>query len=281
MDCIKPLLIAGLALLLGGCAGMQSHTKSSVVEYLYSDQKENVIQPSVPRLKLPVKVGIAFVPEGDTRGGTSFWTGQRIGNGLTEADKMTLMQQVADHFGQYDFVDSIEIIPSAYLTAKGGFANLDQIRTMYGVDIIALVSYDQVQFVDEGAASVTYWTLIGAYVVSGEKNDTSTMLDTAVFDIASRKLLFRAPGVSRVQGKATAVNLSEQLRKDSLQGFKEATRQMIENLDQQLELFKEKVKARPEEYQISHHSGYGGGGAFGQLSLALMIAWGGWLKGMG
>ncbi len=79
---------------------------------------------------------------------------------LTEQEQMGLLNGVADHFKAYDFVKLIEVIPSAYFTAKGGFDNLDQIKTMYGIDVIALVSYDQVQFTDEGVLS-TYWTIVG------------------------------------------------------------------------------------------------------------------------
>ncbi len=47
--------------------------------------------------------------------------------------------------------------------------------------------YDQVQFTGEGLLSLTYWTIVGAYLVPGEKNETKTMLDAAVFYIASRR----------------------------------------------------------------------------------------------
>ncbi|MFQ5487965.1 MAG: rhombotarget lipoprotein, partial [Gammaproteobacteria bacterium] len=161
---------------------------------------------------------------------------------------------------------------SAYLTPAGVFSNLDQIRNMYGIDVIALVSYDQVQFTDEGMLSLTYWTLVGAYVVSGEKNDTSTMLDTAVYDIPSRKMLFRAPGTSQVKGRATPVNLSGELRADSLKGFQEATAAMIVNLDRQLASFREKIKSNPEQVKIVHRSGYsGGGGAVGIFELLILL----------
>ena len=40
---------------------------------------------------------------------------------------------------------------------------------MLGIDVIALFSYNQVQFRDEGLLSLTYWTLIGAYVAQGER----------------------------------------------------------------------------------------------------------------
>ncbi|MCK5877246.1 MAG: rhombotarget lipoprotein, partial [Candidatus Marithrix sp.] len=143
--------------------------------------------------------------------------------------------------------------------------------TMYGIDVIALVSYDQAQFTDKDFLSLTYWTLIGAYIVSGEKNDTSTMLDTAVYDIASKKMLFRAPGTSKVKGRATPINLNEELRADSLKSFEEASKKMTNNLIIKLNDFKEKIKQNPKQVKIVYHDGYSGGGAFGLFELAILL----------
>jgi rhombotail lipoprotein len=241
---------------------------TSVLSYLYPDNTDHVEHPSIPRLELPLKVGVAFVP-----GGTSnYSTGV-----LSEAEKMELMKKISQEFRQYDFVKAIELIPSDYLVYQGSFTNLDQIRTMYGIDVIALISYDQVQHTDQGLLSVTYWTLVGAYVFKGEKNDTSTMMDTAVYDIASRKMLFRAPGISAVKGKATLVNLSEQLREDSSKGFNLAAEKMTANLQLQLELFKEKVKESPEEVVVVHKPGYSGMGSMGLFYVTLVLGLAGFL----
>jgi rhombotail lipoprotein len=259
---------------IGGCATVRErHNAASVVDFLYPDIRDPVVTPGIPVLTLPLRVGIAFVPS--TGYGNSM---------LTEKRKLDLMQQVADHFKKYPYVKDIELIPSAYLKQKGGFANLEQIRTMYGVDVIALVSYDQIQFTDQDFLSLTYWTIVGAYIVPGEKNDTHTMLDTVVVDIKSRKMLFRAPGTHHVKGRATLVNLSEQLRLDSETSFGEAAKQMIENLDQQLTLFKDKVKERPDEYKVVRTAEYQsrtGGGSFDVFWLAFVSALGGgflWLR---
>jgi rhombotail lipoprotein len=112
---------------------------------------------------------------------------------------------------------------------------------MYGIDVIALISYDQTRFTDRGVASISYWTIIGAYIVPGEKNDTHTMVDASVYDIKSRKMLFRAPGISHIKSKSTPVNLSEQIRIDSIEGFKQASEALIISLKEQLELFRERV----------------------------------------
>lgn len=261
------LMLAG-CVMLTSCGFLTSqHNSSSVVQYLYPDQDEHIETPGIPRLALPLKVGIAFVPEGTGRNPT-----------LTERDKMELMNEVSKNFKKYDYVKSIDLIPSAYIRSKGSFANLDQIRTMYGVDVVALLSYDQTQFTDESLASITYWTLIGAYIIPGEKNDTHTMVDASVYDIQSRKMLFRAPGISHIKSKATPINLSEQLRVDSIESFQAASKDLVTNLEIQLELFKEKVKELPEEYQIVHKPGYTGGGSLdGSLIVFFGILSGYWI----
>lgn len=260
----RALVYACVAVVLTGCAYSTHRYSSSVVQYLYPDRKEYVETPGIPVLALPLKVGIAFVPEGYNRH-----------RNLTESDKMDLMKEVGRHFKPYDFVKSIDLIPSAYLTEKGSFSNLDQIQTMYGIDVIALISYDQSQFTDEGIASIAYWTLIGAYIIPGEKNGTHTMVDASVYDIRSRKMLFRAPGISHIKSKATPVNLSEQMRTDSLEGFKAASRDLITNLDEQLSLFREKVKESPQEYRIVHKPGYTGGGSLDAVLFGIFAVFGG------
>lgn len=262
---------------VNGCATGQTRHATSTVDYLYPNTKDPIVTPDIPVLTLPMRVGIAFVPgDGGGNYGRGLMSVRNQSFILTEKKKMDLMQEVANHFKKYPYVKDIEMIPSAYLTARGSFANLDQIRTMYGVDVIVLLSYDQVQFTDEGMLSLTYWTIVGAYVIPGERNDTHTMLDAVVYDIKSRKMLFRAPGTNHIKGKATLVNLSEKLRADSETGFNEAAKVMVANLDQQLALFKEKVKERPAEYKVVHTSGYSGGGSFDLMALAMVLALGGY-----
>lgn len=267
------VVLAGLlgVVLLTGCGTQEVRNRSSVVDYLYPRSKQEVVQPSIPTLRLPLKVGVAFVPEQPSRtSGVGLWGGRPSTAGaLTEARKAALLETLAAHFRRYDFVGSIEVVPSAYLTAGGSFTNLEQVRTMYGIDVVALVSYDQVQFTDQGLLSLTYWTLVGAYVVSGEKNDTSTLMDTAVYDIASRKMLFRAPGNSQIKGSSTPVNLAESLRADSARGFDQANQQMLMNLDQQLVAFRQRLKERPSEVRVERAAGYSGGGAADLAWVAL------------
>lgn len=262
------VLFVSLFVSLTGCAGLYGHRTSrytsSVVEYLYTG-KEHADIPTLTRLSLPLNVGVAFVPESKSGLG---------GSRLSEQQKMELMDRVSAEFKKLPFVKSIDLIPTAYLTPNGGFANLDQIKTMYGIDVIALLSYDQVQHTDEGLLSLSYWTIVGAYIIKGEKNDTSTLIDAAIYDIASRKMLFRAPGTSRITGSATPVNLSEQLRADSLEGFRNASDNLVVNLRDQLERFKIKIKEMPQAYVVEHKPGYTGGGSMGAAFSLLLLGLG-------
>lgn len=273
-------LLLILVFILGGCAS-QSRFYSSSVDYLYPGKTDPIEKPAIPVMKIPMRVGIAFVPEESNRRYTSgFWQGISGSSResefvLIEKQKTELMQQVVNHFKKYEFIGSIEIIPSAYLKPQGSFANLDQIRTMHNIDAIVLLAYDQVQFTDEGAASLLYWTIVGAYTIPGEKNSTNTMMDAVIYDIKSRKMLFRAPGVSQVKGLATPVNLAQELREDSLESFNLAAQDMIKNLDLQLASFKEKIKENPEEYKVVNRPGYSGAGALDGVFVLLLMLIGG------
>ena len=246
-----------LAAALGGCTLLnprEHHGTASVVDFLYADSTVAATPPRTPVLRLPLRVGIAFVPCRTVASAS-----------LTQARQSEMLQRMANHFKRYNIVKTIDVIPSDYLQPRGGFGNLDQIKILYGVDVIALVSYDQVQFTDEGALSLTYWTIVGAYVVPGERNDTQTLLDTVVMDIASHKMLFRAPGSDHITGRASLVNASEQLRADSVASFDAAGQRMIDNLDLELARFREKVKQNPADYQVERPSGTGAGAGGGSL----------------
>lgn len=258
------LVILFIPIITGCMTARNTRYASSVVDYLYPSKTNVIEQSTIPTLVLPLTIGVAFVPDSKT---TNFRTL------LSEKQKLDLMERISSTFRKYSFVKSIEPIPSAYLTAGGSFANLEQIRTMYGTDVIALISCDQIQHTDQGLLSIAYWTIVGMYLVRGEKNDTSTMLDAAVYHIPSRRMLFRAPGTSHVYGNSTPINLSEQLRNDSLAGFEQAAESLTTNLQEQLERFKVNVKeSSGRVVNVVHAPGYSGGGSMDALYASVLLA---------
>lgn len=248
---------------LTGCFAISQQgngNKSSLVAFLYPYKNGHIEAQETPHLRLPLRVGVAFTPQT-----------QRGRVGFSEVEKGELAEKVSENFQQLDFVNSIEIIPSDYMRPGGGFTNLDQLKQLFDIDVIALLSYDQSMFTNEGLASLAYWTIVGAYIVPGEKNDTHTLIDAAVFDIDSRKMLFRAPGSSMIKSRATLVANSEQQFKDSTEGFLQAGALLAENLDTQLELFTQRIKESPEEVTVSRRPGYVGSGSVDWTILLLIV----------
>ncbi len=257
-------VLAAAGLGTSGCvqfAAPQRSRATSVMRYLYPRNREHIDTPTIPVLHLPLRVGIAFVPSSSP------------GADVTAAQSVELLQRVAAQFNGLPYVKSIQVIPPGYLLPAGGFENLDQVREMFDVDVIALVAYDQTQLTNEGLLSLSYWTVVGAYVIHGERNDTETLMEAAVYDIPSRKLLFRAPGLSQVKASATLINNPEELHRDASQGFALATTNLIGNLQTELAAFNQRVKQSPEEFKVVREAGYTGAGAFSP-GWAILLALG-------
>jgi len=265
-----PALGVALAFVVTGCASSHRQIKSNALDYLYPSGAEAAPATDV-RLKVPVRVGIAFAPP---RPG---WQ-----ESFTEEQKQALLAKIAAAFRERSIIGSVQEIATMYL--QPGFADLDRVAAAYGFDLIALVSYDQVQFTDTSAASLAYWTIVGAYVVKGEKNETKTMLDAAVFDVPSRAMLFTASGRSGVSGSATPFGAERALRSRSDEGFRQATDDLIVNLNTSLEAFRAQAASgtvhgpgTPAVTIVDTAAGGGGSeggaaGVFDAAALALLVA---------
>ncbi len=271
---MRTIVMTTLALYLFGCAAFFPQTQhkqfGSVVDYLYGEKADPVeMHPDVTTLHIPVRVALAFVP-------SQSWT-----NGdISEEERLRLLERVRSAFEGRSFIATMELIPSAYLKSHGGFANLDQIARMFNVDVVVLLSYDQVQFNDSNALSVLYWTILGAYIIHGDQYDIQTMLDATVLDVHSHKLLFRAPGVSSIKGAAALATFSARSRAARLEGYNQALEQLIPNLQKELEGFRERIKEKTDStIQIQYREGYqnqssgtsGGGGSFDIFTLLLSL----------
>ncbi len=217
-------------------AANKQRQSSSVLSYLYAGAQPAPppeIEP-VAEIRVPIRLGIAFVPDANSSL-----------SALSEHDRLRLAQKVRESFLRYPFVAAIQTVPSEYLERGGGFANLDRIASMLQLDQIALVSYDQVQHADATVWSFLYWTGIGAYAIDGDQYDILTVVDTAVFDIKSRRLLMRADGMSKNRGTASWVNFSRDARQARSRGFEDAFGAMIARLQTELAEFRKRAPTDP------------------------------------
>lgn len=256
------LFIAGLALCSSGCAGLdrafcapacrsQLHNASSLVSFLYPNGSPPPREDVVPELRVPLRVGLAFLPP---QGGAASLE-------LDAARKQALLERIRERFVTRKFVSEIVIIPDYYLETSRGFAGLEGLQRLYDVDLVALVSYDQVTYSSDTKGSLAYLTIIGAYFVPATANDTSTLVDLAVVDPRTRSLVLRAGGSDTQHHLNTLVDSPRAVRGASGAGFEAATARMIDHFDTALSAFEQEVHAGTARVHVSARSGGGGGGA--------------------
>jgi rhombotail lipoprotein len=274
---MKIWILAGvlsLSIGLAGCAEMneffcapnchaQSRNSSSLVDFLYPKGQEPPAQNSIPQLHVPLRVGLAFLPS----------TGFNPAATLDAAQREQLLNRISEKFKGRSFVAQIVVIPDYYLATNRGFSGLEAVQRLYSIDVMALVSYDQIMHEDDNRWSLGYLTIVGAYVLPGTRHDVSTLVDLAVVDPQTRSLILRAGGTDTQHGNSTLIEAGVESRTASAVSFNAATEQMIGHFDVELTRFEQDVKAGKANVQLVNRDGSvrGGGGAMGWFWLMVLL----------
>jgi rhombotail lipoprotein len=267
---VKLLVVATLSLALGGCAWMDNYrgrsaqTSTPLVDFLYTDGRVPE-QDAQPELHLPIRVGVSFLPSDN---GTQYFQPGAV-------DRQKVLTAVREHFKSLTYVSEIVIIPDYYLhKGKGdGLAQIEQLSRLYHIDLFALVSYDQIQNAYQNDRALAYWTIVGAYFVRGDRNETHTLLDMAVIDPKSRALVMRAGGTSALKGNVTGVEAQQHAVAQSARGFELATEQLIVNFSRELTDFEQRVRDGTAPVKVVRQSTKSGGaGALDPLLLAVLAS---------
>jgi len=272
MRLLAVVCVAILGVSLAGCAALGApfcapycnasrQSSSSLVEFLYPDGEQPPRDNSVPELRVPLRVGLAFLPAHGT-----------AATGPDAALREELLERIRRHFSERKFVSEIVVIPDYYLGTQRGFAGLQAVQRLYSVDLIALVSYDQVTHADENAWSLGYLTIVGAYLLKGNRYDVSTLVDLAVVDPATRSLVLRAGGVDTRHGNTTLIDQSRESREAGNAGFSAASDQVIEHFDAALSGFEAEVRAGHANVRVVRKGTAGGAGGGGALTWPWLAA---------
>jgi rhombotail lipoprotein len=263
------LLCSLLVTVLCGCSlfhhSEEVRNASSLVDFLYP--RHAVPQQSrIPQLRTPLRIGLAFLPEG---------RGQK--DALPAAQKEELLEQIRDRFRDRKFVSEIVIIPDYYLASASGFTGLEGVQRLYSVDLMALVSYDQVSHLDDNRLSLSYLTIIGAYVVKGSSHDVATLVDLAVVDPATRSLVLRAGGTDTRNGNSTLIGQQRESRNASAKSFNAATGHLMDNFDAALTKFEADVRSGKANVRVTQRSPHpatqgGGSSAWPDVLFLMLLA---------
>lgn len=231
------LLCCSLSLV--ACQTLDRNRSANLSSYLAPDVDER--EPSQTQLKVPLRVGVALVPGG----------GQ---NTLSAVEENALLSRIAEHFRGHEVIADVVVIPSTYLSSKGGYAELERVAKLFDVQALTLLSYDQSQYAESTPFSFFYWTILGAYVLPSESTATNTLLDAAVIHVPSRRLLFRAGGTSAGHGLSTAARASADLRAQGVAGYRSAIPSLLENLDTALRDFRARVPNQPTDFVVNRQA---------------------------
>lgn len=260
---MRQIILLLTLLSLSGCLMgeyRQRHTRStSLVQFLYPDGKLPLTDKTNPVLNLPLNVGLAFIPD------------KRTTTIISPVTKNKLLENVKNAFEKKEYVDRITIIPELYLQSNQGYSTLQQIKTLYNLDVIALVSYDQLLNSQENLLSLSYLTIVGAYIFHGTDYNVNTLMDLAVVDVNSQSILFRAAGTSTSQNKRVSFPKHKKAFRDKQnQEFEIAMAQMQENLVLALDKFEQRLRNKEanENIKVNYRQGYTGG----SVSLMLLFA---------
>jgi rhombotail lipoprotein len=256
---------------LSGCVSFQEQRHASALDYLYPSGQVEAPTEEV-KLQLPLRVGVAFAPGGVDPGAA-----------FSEPQRREILKRVTEAFREVPEVQFVEVLPTHNLDAEGGFENLQQTAGMYGMNLVALVSYDQIQYGTPRRLSILYWTLIGTWFVEGERIETHTLLDANVFEPGSRALLFSGSGSSIVKDGYTPWESEEKKRASSVLGFEQATDELIQNLGFSLNAFREHAKQgtvrgmgtpriQVQDTAVAAAAGSAGAGALGPVEVAIAAA---------
>jgi len=230
------LAVLTLAVVATACTGTRSEGRGdsvsgSLVEYLYpAGEKPPSPSRKSATLPVPLRIGIAFVPSPH---GPS--------QDLTEAERFKLLYDLKSIFSKQDFVEEVAVIPEQYLKAGTGFAPLANTADTYGLNAMALVSFDQVS-IPAPSSSLRYRTIVGVQTLTGDSREVHNFVDTAVFDVATQRLLFRAPGISSMERLPAPADADADARASLRRGFELAAADMATNLDQELHAFKDRIR---------------------------------------
>lgn len=266
---------------LVGCAQQltRSSSSASATRMIEPVKDSKQLSQKAP-LSLPVSVAIVTVPSADKQ---VPYTTLRLAS-----DKLK-QQLLADT----KYISSVAVVQSDDIKEK---ISLERLRSIYGSDIVIVLSYKQDQRGNQkGVFALIDATIVGAFLVPGVEMKTSTVIDGTVIHIPSSAIIFRASGTDERTSHSTSYAQDSSLTEESINGILAATADFGNSLTRTMTRFdnydlSQAVRvslpgaddATPANDYWKKVDTYKrtGGGAFGMIPLlfsaALVAAW--WRK---
>ena len=213
----RTALYSIIFLFLQGCAMAPRNTSSIDLSQIFEPIKDSLVSPNKKPLVFPATVAILMIPPTN-----NVMVPKSTLHIAAEGLKKELLKNSA-------FISGVRIINSRDIKGK---VSLNTIRDMYGVDILALLSYEQDQRSTQNSlAALLNVAIVPAYAVPSVKLTTSTVVDGKIIHIPSNAIIFRTSGVSERSTYLTPVSTLEgRPNEESIVGLQSAVSDLGNNV---------------------------------------------------
>lgn len=219
---IRLLWVAVLIFSVQGCAIGPRSTASEDLSQILIPVKDSLVSVDKKPITFPATVGILMVPSRNTLmvPNSTLWLA------AAELKKELLKND--------SFINGVLIISTSDIRDK---ISLDTIRSMYGVDILAVLSYEQDQRSTRNSfATLMDLAIIPAFIVPSIKLTTSTVVDGKIVHIPSNAIVFRASGLDERSIFSTPASTQDgQPNEESIRGLATAVSDFGNNVSKILE----------------------------------------------
>lgn len=200
------------AVTIGGCAADVHRTRvtGTAPIFSYLSLKDSTIggAPTDP-LTFPTRVAIVYAPPLSTKP-------------QTEQVPQTTLHAAAESLKKQLLVHS-NYVKSVVIGHTGETLSLEQIRNMYGCDIVVILSYSQLQSAERGGISKALdITLVGGHLYPGVTISTETGIEATVIHAPTQYILFTESGSNSRKTYSIPGGVDTSARNEAREGFTEA-----------------------------------------------------------
>lgn len=242
------------AVMIGGCAADVHRTRvtGTAPIFSYLSLKDSTIgaTPTEP-LRFPTRVAIVYAPPMSTKP-------------LTEQVPQTTLHAAAESL-KAKLLARSAYVKSVVIGHTGETLSLEQIRNMYGCDIVVILSYSQLQSAERGGISKALdITLVGGHLYPGVTITTETGIEATVVHTPTQYILFTESGSNSRKSYSTPGGVNTTAGNEARKGFTAAIDDLADRMG--------KIIAKYDATQQIQVATLGSRGGMSMQSLVSMAA---------
>lgn len=202
---------------LQGCVIGPRSSASQGLSQILDPVTDSLVSMDKEPLVFPSTIAILMVPSPDTN---------MVPNSTLRLAAEELKQELLKND---KYINGVIVVSNSDIKEK---ITLKTLRKMYGVDIVAIISYQQDQRSSRNSfLSFLDLAIVPAYTIPSVKVTTSTVVDGKIVHIPSNAIIFRASGLNERSTHMTPVSSQENgTNEESIEGLKASIIDLGENV---------------------------------------------------